>query len=79
MSDPEVHRHISELVAEEHELRSRQGTGEGAAGDRERVAALEVELDRLWDLLRRRDAQRTAGVPAVEQEQSAAQVEGYLQ
>ena len=80
MTDPDIHRHITDLVAEEHELRSRQGDGEGTAADHDRIAALEVELDRLWDLLRRRDARRTAELPPGDDaERPAAEVEGYLQ
>jgi hypothetical protein len=47
--------------------------------DRARLAALEVSLDRVWDLLRQRQARRDAGIdPAQAEERSANTVEGYL-
>lgn len=80
MDDREIHHHISELVAEEHRL-ERSHTGRQLdAADRERLAGLGVELDRLWDLLRQRDARRRAGLdPDGAQERSAGVVEGYRQ
>ena len=42
--------------------------------------ALGVELDRTWDLLRRREARRRVGQdPDEERERSASVVEGYQQ
>jgi Protein of unknown function (DUF2630) len=72
--------HISELVAEEHELRARH-TGSGLDDtERERLSALEVELDQTWDLLRQRRAKTEYGDdPDNAEERDAAEVETYLQ
>ena len=74
--DQDVHERISELVAEEHRLRE----GEATPESRQRIAALERQLDQAWDLLRRRDAKREFGQdPGDAQEQPESRVEGYLQ
>ena len=54
MADDEVHTHIEALVAEEHKLWQRESSGNGGERERERLAEIKVELDRYWDLLRRR-------------------------
>ena len=65
MSDESIAARIERLVSEEHELRDRErldGPDPGAlAEDKERLRAVEVELDRCWDLLRQRRALRDAG------------------
>ena len=65
MSDESIAARIERLVAEEHELRNREqaerSDAEELASDRERLNAVEVELDRCWDLLRQRRALRAAG------------------
>jgi hypothetical protein len=65
MSDESIAARIERLVHEEHELRSREerDSSDDAAlqDDRERLRAVEVELDRCWDLLRQRRALRSAG------------------
>lgn len=73
--------HIDELVAEEHELRSRHSDGSGLSDtERERMRQLEVELDRAWDLLRQRRAKAEFGDdPDNATERDAAEVETYLQ
>lgn len=74
--DTDIHQHINELVAEEHQLRA-EGT---SPEHRERLGDLERQLDQLWDLLRRRDAAREFGKDAsTVTEQPQSQVEGYLQ
>ena len=72
--------HIDELVAEEHELRSRH-SGEGLSDtERERMRQIEIELDRTWDLLRQRRAKAEFGDdPDKATERDAAEVETYLQ
>ncbi|HEX8518712.1 MAG TPA: DUF2630 family protein, partial [Pseudonocardia sp.] len=69
-----------ELVEEEHHL-ERAHIGRGLSDDeRARLDALGVELDRTWDLLRRREARRRVGQdPDAEQERPASVVEGYQQ
>ena len=63
MSDENITTRIESLVAEEHELRSREQSDDDDAleADQERLRAVEIELDRCWDLLRQRRALRDAG------------------
>lgn len=79
MDDGELTKRISELVDEEHRL-ERSHAGEPLSdSDAARRRALEVELDRLWDLLRQRRARRAAGAdPDAAQERPADVVEDYL-
>ncbi|MEU4606319.1 DUF2630 family protein [Kribbella sp. NPDC023972] len=78
--DKSLFSRIDELVAEEHELRTKHASGQIADGDeRERLQALEVELDQCWDLLRQRRAKREFGEnPDDAQPRSPGTVEGYL-
>jgi hypothetical protein len=62
MDDSTIHEQIEQLVAEEHELWRREGEGGAGEGDRQRLDALKVSLDRCWDLLRQRRALREAGL-----------------
>jgi hypothetical protein len=60
--DKSIREHISELVAEERELRRKLGDREINADDEQgRLRHLETELDQCWDLLRQRDARREFG------------------
>jgi hypothetical protein len=84
MTDESIATRIERLVAEEHELRGREeadrSAGEALDSDRERLQAVEVELDRCWDLLRQRRALRAAGSdPDVAQARDEGTVERYLQ
>jgi Protein of unknown function (DUF2630) len=84
MSDESIAGRIERLVAEEHELRGREQSdsrdAEALEGDRNRLRAVEVELDRCWDLLRQRRALRGAGADPEEAEaRDAETVERYLQ
>lgn len=47
--DQPVRTHIEQLVKEEHRLREKKSL---ADSDHRRLKAVEVELDRRWDLLR---------------------------
>ena len=80
VDDAQLRHHINELVEEEHHL-ERAHIGRGLSDDeRARLDALGVELDRTWDLLRRREARRRVGQdPDAEQERPASVVEGYQQ
>jgi hypothetical protein len=71
---------IRELVDEEHELRAGLSRGElGRDEEHSRLAALEVQLDQCWDLLRQRRARSSAGLdPGEAQVRPAREVEGYL-
>ncbi len=81
MDDKDIHQHIEELVAEEHRLL--ELAEEEAGLDREqrlRLAAVKIELDRFWDLLRQRRARREAGLDPDEAKlRSAGTVERYEQ
>jgi hypothetical protein len=76
MSDADIHRTITDLVQEEHRLRS----GQVSAEDRERLAHLEQSLDQCWDLQRQRQALRESGAdPEQASSRPVGEVEGYLQ
>jgi hypothetical protein len=84
MSDESIAARIERLVTEEHELRNREQADRpdpsALEEDRERLATVEVELDRCWDLLRQRRAFRDAGAnPDQAAARDADTVEGYLQ
>jgi hypothetical protein len=80
-SERSILNHIDELVAEEHDLRSRHRGGEGLTdAERERMAELEVQLDQAWDLLRQRRARAEYGDdPEHVTERPPDEVETYLQ
>jgi hypothetical protein len=63
VSDDRISARIERLVAEEHELRTREEhePAEGLQADAERLREIEVALDVCWDLLRQRRALRDAG------------------
>lgn len=79
MTDEQIMAHINELETEERHLRARLSEGSISVQDeQERLAAIEVELDRSWDLLRQRRAKANAHQNPDEAEvRPAAQVEGY--
>jgi uncharacterized protein DUF2630/AAA domain-containing protein len=84
MSDESIAARIERLVAEEHDLRNleeaQRSNDDALADDRDRLSAIEVELDRCWDLLRQRRALRSAGGdPDDAAVRDSATVEGYLQ
>jgi hypothetical protein len=80
MDDTSVLKHISELADEERQLEEGQ-VGEALADHKlERLRAIEVELDRCWDLLRQRRARRSAGQdPDQATERPGSVVEDYQQ
>ena len=61
MDDKHIHAHIEELVAEEHRLLEYGDRGTMLPDDRARLEAVEVQLDRYWDLLRQRRRAATRG------------------
>jgi hypothetical protein len=61
MDDNQIHGHIEQLVAEEHQLWGRESSGQASDDDRRRLEALKVSLDQCWDLLRQRRALREEG------------------
>jgi hypothetical protein len=85
MDDDQIRDRIEALEAEEKKLRAEEGaaaeTGHDdlIAADAERLAAIKVQLDQLWDLLRQRQAKRDAGEdPESAQLRDAGTVEDYL-
>ncbi|TWD84119.1 uncharacterized protein DUF2630 [Kribbella amoyensis] len=78
--DKGIFDRINDLVAEEHELRSKHSAGTvDDSEERTRLRALESELDQCWDLLRQRRAKREFGEdPDSAAARSAETVEGYL-
>jgi hypothetical protein len=84
VSDESIAARIERLVAEEHELRNREQVDaehtDALAADNDRLEAVEVELDRCWDLLRQRRALRDAGAnPDEAHARDSGTVERYLQ
>lgn len=84
MDDQSIIGHIEALVGEEHALLAREQddavSEEALEADRSRLAALSIELDSCWDLLRQRRARRAAGEdPDEAQARDASTVERYLQ
>ncbi|HET9945516.1 MAG TPA: DUF2630 family protein [Actinomycetes bacterium] len=76
MSDADIRRTISDLVTEEHRLRSDQVDEDARA----RLAHIEESLDQCWDLLRQRQALRDSGAdPEQARSRAVGEVEGYLQ
>jgi hypothetical protein len=81
MDDKQILSHIDELIATEHDLRSKLAAGElSSAEEHARLRSTEEALDQCWDLLRQRRARReygedTSGAPP----RPATEVEGYLQ
>jgi uncharacterized protein DUF2630 len=84
MSDETIANRIENLVAEEHSLRRREeadsSDAERLEEDQARLGAIEVELDRCWDLLRQRRARAEFGQDPDEAEvRDAETVERYQQ
>jgi hypothetical protein len=84
MSDESIAARIENLVSEEHELRGREQANSGSSdrleADQQRLRAVEIELDRCWDLLRQRRGLREAGAdPDDAHARDADTVERYLQ
>lgn len=84
MSDESIAARIENLVAEEHQLQQREASDRKDEAqldaDQERLRAVEVELDRCWDLLRQRRAREEFGQdPDEAQVRDADTVDRYLQ
>ena len=80
-TDSGIHEQISALVAEEKRLRSQREQGAiDRDEEQQRLHDIGIQLDQCWDLLRQRDALRTAGEdPAAAAVRPPSEVEGYLQ
>ena len=81
MDDKQILSHIDDLIATEHDLRTKVANGElSTAVERDRLRSVEEALDQCWDLLRQRRARREFGEdPEEAQERPAGEVEGYMQ
>jgi hypothetical protein len=81
LTDEQIQEQIEALEQERLALREREGeTDPTQAQDVARLEEIRVELDRLWDLLRQRNALREAGRdPDDATERSAEVVEKYWQ
>jgi hypothetical protein len=81
MNDKEILGHIDELIATEHELRTRLAAGDlTSAEEHAQLRTTEEALDQCWDLLRQRRAKRDYGDdPSGAVSRPANEVEGYLQ
>ena len=76
-SDRSVLTHIQKLVAEEHRLFERKSLDDPG---NKRLAAIQVELDQCWDLLRQRRAKKEFGEnPDDTAARDINTVEGYRQ
>jgi hypothetical protein len=80
VEDQEIISKISARAAEEQRLEEAH-VGEGLSDtERERLRAIEVTLDQLWDTLRQRRAKRDAGYsPDEAHTRPVDTVEGYQQ
>ena len=81
MDDKQILHRITELVDEEHQLRTRVQHGQlDSADETTRLRSLEEELDQCWDLLRQRRAAREFGTdPEGAKARPVGEVEGYVQ
>ena len=81
MTDLDLFHRINALSAEEEQLYESASDGEGLSQDeRDRLEAIQVELDRSYDLLHQRQARAAAGLnPDEAKERPAEVVERYQQ
>lgn len=81
MTDTDIYQRINALSSEEEHLYQLAGDGSGLSIDeRHRLDAIQVELDRCYDLLHQRQGRRDAGLdPAEATARSAQVVESYDQ
>ena len=79
--DDDLIARIDALVDEEHGLHARAAEADGLdQAGKDRLEALEVQLDQCWDLLRQRRARRHAGQdPDEAAARPASVVERYQQ
>ena len=81
MDEKSILRQIDELVDEEHRLRAEVVAGRLSPEEEHiRLREVDVKLDQLWDLLRRRRSARRRGEnPDLVQPRPIDEVESYLQ
>jgi hypothetical protein len=79
-NDQEIEGIIEALESERESLLADESEEASENRHANRLETIRVELDRLWDLKRQRQALRDAGEnPDEAQERPAGEVEGYLQ
>jgi hypothetical protein len=79
-NDQEIEGIIEALESERESLLADESEEASENRHANRLETIRVELDRLWDLKRQRQALRDAGeTPDEAQERPAGEVEGYLQ
>lgn len=80
MNDNAIHKHIEELVAEEHRLYGLADERSLKPEERQRLEEVNVQLDRYYDLLRQRRARREFGEnPDAAHMRSGETVESYVE
>jgi hypothetical protein len=80
MNSSDIQTHIEELVAEEHRLLDKASAAALDDTDKQRLADVNVQLDRYYDLLRQRRARDEFGQdPESAHLRSGDTVEKYLQ
>jgi hypothetical protein len=80
MDDTTLHARINTLAHEEEALYAEAASGPLAPAELARVHAIRLELDQAWDLLRQRQALRSAGLdPDEAHVRPVAVVEAYEQ
>jgi hypothetical protein len=81
MTDPDIFERTNALSEEEERLYAHAGDGHGlTAEETQRLEAIQVELDRCYDLLHQRRASRAAGLdPAAARLRPREVVEKYDQ
>ncbi|HVP03762.1 MAG TPA: DUF2630 family protein [Solirubrobacteraceae bacterium] len=78
--DASIQDHIERLVAREHELLEAHGSDGLSDAEHDELERIRVQLDRYWDLLRQRRAQREFGLDPDEAAlRDSGTVEGYEQ
>ena len=79
-TDRGIHEQITDLVAQERELREQLQAHEIEPGEEHaRLRDIETQLDQCWDLLRQRQALRGAGAdPDQASVRPVSEVEGYV-
>jgi Protein of unknown function (DUF2630) len=81
MDDKQILSHIDELIATEHDLRSKLAAGELTTDEEHaQLRSTEEALDQCWDLLRQRRARSQYNEdPSAALSRPVNEVEGYLQ
>lgn len=80
MDDAALHDRINRLAREEEALYRDAASGELSPAELERLHRIKLELDQTWDLLRQREALRSAGLdPDRAEPRPIETVESYQQ